>query len=87
VEEVPTGVEVLAVTFFLNELPIIILFNFGASHDFKSATCARKAKLSLVALGAPYVISTLGGCVDEDRIVQKVPLDLDERVFETDCWG
>jgi hypothetical protein len=38
------GEEVLAGTFFLNERPITILFDSGASHDFMSATCAKKAK-------------------------------------------
>jgi hypothetical protein len=61
VEEIPTREEVLAGTFFLNERPIIILFNSGVSHDFMSSTCAKKAKITLVASGAPYVISTLGG--------------------------
>jgi hypothetical protein len=56
-EEILMGEFVLAGTFFLNEHPIIILFDSGASHDFMSSTCAKKAKLSLVALGAPYVIS------------------------------
>jgi hypothetical protein len=60
-EEIPTGEEVLAGTFFLNECLIIILFDSGASHDFMSFTCAKKAKLSLVASGAPYVINTPGG--------------------------
>jgi hypothetical protein len=59
VEEISTGEEVLAGTFFLNEHPIIILFNSRASHDFMSSTCAKKAKLSPVASGVPYVISTL----------------------------
>jgi hypothetical protein len=59
--EDPTGEEVLAGTFFLNEHPIIVLFDSGASHDFMSSTCAKKTKLTLVALGAPYVISTPGG--------------------------
>jgi hypothetical protein len=68
-EEIPTGEEVLAGTFFLNECPIIILFDSRASHDFMSATCARKAKLSLVASGAPYMISIPEGRVDVDRIV------------------
>jgi hypothetical protein len=71
VEEISTGEEVLAGTFFLDEHPIIILFNSRVSHDFMFSTCAKKAKLSLVALGAPYVISTPGGRVDTDRIVQK----------------
>jgi hypothetical protein len=56
-EEIPTGEEVLAGTFFLNKCPILILFDSGASHDFMSFTYAKKAKLSLVASGAPCVIS------------------------------
>jgi hypothetical protein len=61
VEEIPTGEEVLADTFFLNECPIIILFDSGASRDFLNSTCAKTAKLTLVASVMPYVISTLGG--------------------------
>jgi hypothetical protein len=76
VDGIPTGEEVLAGMFFLNERPIIILFDSGASHDFMSSTCSKKARLTLVASGAPYVISTPGGRVDADRIVQKVSLDL-----------
>jgi hypothetical protein len=83
VEEIPTGEEVLAGTFFLNECPIIILFNSGASHDFMSFTCAKKAKLSLVASGAPYMISTPGGRVDANQVAQKVSLELSERIFST----
>jgi hypothetical protein len=60
-EETSTGEEVLAGTFFLNECPIVILFDSGASNDFMSFTYAKKAKLSLVASGAPYVISTPRG--------------------------
>jgi hypothetical protein len=83
-EEIPTGEEVLAGTFFLDEHPVIILFDFGASHDFISSTCAKKARLSMVAMEAPYVISTLEGRVDADRIVRKAPLKLAGRVFNTD---
>jgi hypothetical protein len=83
VEEIPTGEEVLAGTFFLNEHPVIILFDSGASHDFMSSTCAKKAKLSLVALGASYVFSTPGGRVDANWIVQKAPLELSGRIFHT----
>jgi hypothetical protein len=83
VEEIPTGEEMLAGTFFLNEHPVIILFDSRASHDFMSSTYAKKAKLSLVASGAPYVISTPGGRVDANRIVQKAPLKLSGRIFST----
>jgi hypothetical protein len=48
-----------------------------------SSTCAKKAKYSLVASGVPYVISSPGGRVDADRIVQKVLLELSGRIFDT----
>jgi predicted aspartyl protease len=83
VEEISTGEEVLAATFFLNECLITILFDSGASHDFMSFTCAKKAKLSLVALGAPYMISTPRGRVDANEVAQKVPLELSGRIFST----
>jgi hypothetical protein len=82
-EEIPTGEEVLADTFFLNEYLIIILFDSGASHDFMSFTYAKKAKLSLMASGAPYVISTPRGRVDANQVAQKVPLEMSERIFST----
>jgi hypothetical protein len=68
---IPIGEEVLVGTFFLNEHPIIILFDSGASYDFMSSTCAKKAKLALVASGAPYMISTLRGRVDADRVCRR----------------
>jgi hypothetical protein len=77
------GEEVLAGTFFLTEHPVIFLLDSRASHDFMSSTCAKKAKLSIVASGALYVISTPGGQVDADRIVQKVLLKLSGRIFST----
>jgi predicted aspartyl protease len=82
-EEIPMGEEVLAGTFLLNEHPVIILFDSGASYDFMSFTYAKKAKLSFVAMGAPYVICTPGGRVDANRIVQKVHLELSGRIFST----
>jgi hypothetical protein len=83
-DEIPIGEEVLVDTFFLNERPIIILFDSGVSHDLISSTCAKKAMLSMVAMKASYVISTPGGRVDVGRIVRKVPLKLAGRVFSTD---
>jgi predicted aspartyl protease len=55
------GEEVLPGTFYLNERPIFILFDSGASHNFISSTCAKKVMLSMLAIEAPYVISTPEG--------------------------
>jgi hypothetical protein len=82
--EIPLGEEVPLGTFFLNEHPVIILFDSGASHDFISSTCAKKVMLSMVAVKAPYVISTPGGWVDADRIIRKALVELARRVFSTD---
>jgi hypothetical protein len=83
VEVIPIGEEELTSMFFLHNHPIIILFDSGASHDFMSSVCAKKAKLSLVATEAPYVISTPRGRVDVDRIVQKVSLEMVGWIFHT----
>jgi hypothetical protein len=83
VEGIPRGEELLAGMFFINERPIIILFDSGASHDFMRSTCAKKSKISPAASGVSYVISTPGGQLDADRIVQKVPLMLSGWIFST----
>jgi hypothetical protein len=80
-KEIPTGEEVLMGTFFFKECSIIILFDSRAWHDFMSSACAKRAKLAIVASGAPYVISTPRGWVDADCIAQKVPLEWSGRVF------
>jgi hypothetical protein len=82
-EEIPTGEEVLAGTFFLNKHSIIILFDSRVSRDFMSSACAERAKLILVTSGAPYVISTPRGRFGTNRIAQKVPLELSMRVIST----
>jgi hypothetical protein len=69
IEEIPTRQEVLVGTCFLDDCPIIILFESRTSHDFMSFVCAKKVKLSLVAIEAPYVISTPRGRVDANQIV------------------
>jgi hypothetical protein len=69
VKEIHMREQVLEGTFYLNEGPIVIVFDSVASHDFMSCTCAKKAKLTLVASGMPYEITTPKGQVDADRIV------------------
>jgi hypothetical protein len=60
-EHVPKGEQVLAGMFSLNRHPIIILFDFGATHNFISKACTQKCQLAIMHLSTPYAISTLGG--------------------------
>jgi hypothetical protein len=83
IEDIPPGEKVLVGTFFLFEHPIIIFFDFGASHDFMSLACAQKANLTLWAMKVAYSITTPGGRVVVDRMVHKIPLELIGRVFLT----
>jgi hypothetical protein len=76
VEDIPPGEEVLAGTFFLYEHPIIILFDFGASHNFMSLACAQKAKLTLYATRVLYLINTPEARVVADQMIHKIPLEV-----------
>jgi hypothetical protein len=67
VEDIPPGEEVLVGTFFFFEHPIIILFDFGALHDFMSLPMLKR--LSLLSGLQKYHIP--------------LPLELIRRVFPT----
>jgi predicted aspartyl protease len=67
----------------LYEHPIIILFDYRASQDFLSLSCAQKAGVNLYATQVPYSISTPGGRVIANQMARKIPLELVGRVFST----
>jgi predicted aspartyl protease len=67
----------------LYEHPIIILFDYRASQDFLSLSCAQKAGVNLYATQVPYSISTPGGRVIANQMTRKIPLELVGRVFST----
>jgi hypothetical protein len=83
VEDIPEGEEVLAGTFLLFGCPIIILFDYGASHDFISSVCAKRAKLSLTIANPSYMICTPRSWTVENLIAREVPLELSGQVFPT----
>jgi hypothetical protein len=81
IEDIPEGEEVLAGTFLQFGHPIIILFDSGASHDFMSLACAKRAELSLTVAKPSYMISTPGGRVVANHIAREVSLELAGHVF------
>jgi hypothetical protein len=46
-EDILEGEQVLTGMFSLNEYPIVILFDFGATHDFISRACTQKHQLDI----------------------------------------
>jgi hypothetical protein len=59
-EDVPEGEQVLFGMFSLNRHSIIVLFDFGATHNFISKTCTKSRWLTITHLSTTYMISTPG---------------------------
>jgi hypothetical protein len=70
-------------TFLLFGCPIIILFDFEALHDFMSAACAKRSKLSLTVAKPSYMISMSRGRIVANQIAREVSLELVGQVFPT----
>ena len=57
IEEIPTGEVVTAGTFLVNQHPVVILFDSGASHSFMSQTFVSKHNQMVVTIdkGSYYI--------------------------------
>ena len=60
-EDVPEGAQVMAGTFSVNNLPVTVLFDSGASHTFISHECASRLGLEVENISRPYNIQPPGG--------------------------
>jgi hypothetical protein len=83
VKDVLEGEQVIADTFSLNGHPIIILFDFGASHDFISKACTQKCQLVIEHMSTPYMILTPRGNIITKQLVTNAPLNLAGKVYKT----
>jgi hypothetical protein len=81
-EDIPEGEQVLVGMFSLNEYPAVVLFDFGATHDFISKACTQRSQLSIQHIDTPYLISTLGGRVVTKQIVMHTPLNIAEKFYK-----
>jgi hypothetical protein len=82
-EDIPEGEPVLASTFSLNEYPIVILFDFGATHDFISKACIQKSQLTIQHMSTLYMIKTPDGKINTNQLVKNVPLNLGGKEYKT----
>jgi hypothetical protein len=81
-EDVPEGEQVLAGMFSLNRHPTVVLFDFGATHNFISMACTKSRRLTVTHLSTTYMISTLGGKMVTQYLPKNTPLDLGGRVYK-----
>jgi hypothetical protein len=81
-EDIPEGEQVLTSTFSLNEYPVVVLFDSGATHDFITKACTQRCQLSIDHIDTPYLISTPGGRVVTKQTVMHAPLDLAGKLYK-----
>jgi hypothetical protein len=82
-EDVPEGEQVLTGMFSLNGHPIVVIFYFGATHNFISKACTKSCWLTITHLSTPYMISTPGGKTITQYLAKNTPLNLGEKVYKT----
>ena len=82
-EDVPEGEHVMADIFSLNDHPIRVLFDSGASHTFLSKACADRHGLKIDCMNTSYKIQSPGGQIITNQMARKVPINLAGRIFPT----
>ena len=82
-EGIPEGAPVMAGTFSVNNRPVTMLFDSGASHTFISRECANRLGLKIESMSKPYHIHSPGGKLITNQFVKKVPLQLQGKTFPT----
>jgi len=66
----------MAGTFSMNDCPVMVLFDSGASHIFISKKCAIRLGLKIESMSKPYHIHSPGGKLITNQFVKQVPLQL-----------
>ena len=73
----------MAGTFLVNDYPVSILFDSGASHTFISKECAIRLGLKIESMPKPSHIYSPGGKLITNQFVKQVPLQLQGNFFPT----
>ena len=64
----------MAGTFSMNDCPVTVLFDSGASHTFISKECAIKLGLKIESMPKSYHIHSPGEKLITNQFVKQVPL-------------
>ena len=76
--EIPSGEVVTADKFLVNQHPVVVLFDSGASHSFMSPAFASKYNPKVITLSTgSYCISAAGSNISANQIVQDVNIEIE----------
>jgi hypothetical protein len=78
--DIPEGASVLTGTFSINDTPVNILFDSGATHSFISENLLGKLGLKGMQTKSAYKITTPGGNISSHLVTFGVPLRLGSKV-------
>jgi hypothetical protein len=81
--DIPEGASVLTGTFSINDTPIKILFDSGATHSFISEKLLGKMGLKGSLTNSAYKIITLGGQITSSTLIRGLCLGLGSKIFPT----
>ena len=82
-EGIPEGAPVMAGTFSINDQPVTVLFDSGASHTFISKYCATRLGLEIGNMSIPYNIHSPGGQLITNQTIKQVPLKIQGKIIGT----
>jgi hypothetical protein len=80
---IPEGASVLTGTFSINDTPVKILFDSGATHSFISENLLGKLGLKGMQTKSTYKITTPGGNISSHLVTFGVPLRLGSKVIQS----
>jgi hypothetical protein len=81
--DIPAGASVLMGTFSINDTPVKVLFDSGATHSFINESLLDKLGLRGVQTKSAYKITTPGGNITSQFVTFEVPLRLGSRVIRS----
>jgi hypothetical protein len=80
---IPEGASVLTSTFSINDTPVKILFDSGATHSLIRENLLVKLGLRGSHTKSAYKITTLGGNISSHLVTFGVPLNLGSRIIQS----
>jgi hypothetical protein len=85
VEEIPSSEVVTASTFLVNQHPVVVLFDSGASYSFVSSIFVSKHNLKVITIAkGGYCISVSGNNISTNQVVNDVRIEIGDREFAID---